>query len=367
MPTVIIGDNTGDDFAGTDDSLLSQASPTTNYGSSNEIGATKFAGGDHYNTLLSFSGISSLPSSLSVSSVTLGLYLKNAGGASTQTLSIKRLLRNWIEAQATWNIFATSSNWTTGGALSDGNDRSATTSASISSNGTTGVYQTVTDTGTFAAIIEDYADGTLVNYGEHIERTDGADDSTYRVFTSSEGTDGQRPYLIVTYTSGPVYFDETITEGIKAGDTIASLGIMVESVTEGIKAGDTITDVGILVESITEGIKAGDTVNEVRLLVESITEGTVATDFINETLVFEITVEEGTTASDVISALAIFGEVVTEGVEASDSNSTLEGTLFEGKITISVFVKVPCIKIETKQIKISVTPKTPTISVIKNS
>ena len=43
----------------------------------------------------------------------------------------KRLLRNWSETTSTWNNYSTGNAWTTAGARSDGNDRSATVTATL--------------------------------------------------------------------------------------------------------------------------------------------------------------------------------------------------------------------------------------------
>lgn len=201
MTVVVIGDNTGDDYSGTEDAELRQTSPTTNHGSSTNLEATKYIASDHNHSLVAFSGIGSLPSSLTVSSAVLTLYLKLAN-SGTHTLTVKRVLRNWVEAQATWNIWSTGNSWTTAGCLSDGNDRDSNASTTLSI-GTTYQYYTFSDDAQIQADVEDFADGTLSNYGWHIERTDGTpDDTTYRQFSSSEDTDGQRPYLSVTYTTG---------------------------------------------------------------------------------------------------------------------------------------------------------------------
>lgn len=200
MTTVVIGDNTGDDFSGTDDLQVHEGSATTNFGSSTTIEIGKYGAGDHRHSLISFTGISSLPSSLTVTSAIISLYLTSQKNAATD-VTAKRVLRDWVEAEATWTIWKTANNWTTAGGLSDGNDRSATVSDTASIANTIGLYYDFNDAAQIRADVEDFADGTLTNYGWHFERTDAANDSTWRVFASSEGTDGQRPYLTVIYTA----------------------------------------------------------------------------------------------------------------------------------------------------------------------
>jgi hypothetical protein len=200
VATRIISANTTGTYTGDDtdvnDTQMKQYYPTTNYSTSAELEATKFGSGDHSHSLLYFD-LSGIPAGSTITGATLGLYVvsRNSG---TRTITLKALLRNWIEAQATWNIYSTGNNWTTGGALSDGNDRSSTTtaSASISATGwaTWSGAQLIAD---IQAIV-----GGTSNYGWHLERTDSQNDGRYDVFTSSAGDNGNRPYLSVTYTEG---------------------------------------------------------------------------------------------------------------------------------------------------------------------
>lgn len=211
MVAAVIGDNTGDDHAGTEDAHMITTPAGDNYGGCTDFRVYKFAVGNHAYGLLSFSGISNLPSTLTVSSAIINLYVEASSGAGSHTITFKRALRNWTEGTScsasgvcNFNQWATSSNWTTAGGLSDGNDRSATVSDTMTGVTTTFQYYSANDSAQIIADVEDFADGTLTNYGWHSERTDAADDSTYRFFTSSEGTDGQRPYIAVTYTTGGV-------------------------------------------------------------------------------------------------------------------------------------------------------------------
>ena len=203
MVAVVVGDNTGDDYSGTEDNALREGSPTQNRGSNAVINVNKIAAGNHWHTLVKFSGFSSLPSPLTVSSSTLNLYLGSASGSTSQTHTLRPILVNWVELQSTWNIYSTGNNWTTAGCLSDGNDRNGTVSDTITGvTNTTGTYYTSGDSAQMQADTEDMIDGTISNYGWHVERTDAANDGDTRDYVSSEGTDGQRPYAAITYTTG---------------------------------------------------------------------------------------------------------------------------------------------------------------------
>jgi hypothetical protein len=194
MPTVVIGNNTGDDYAGTEDTRLVQTSPTTNYGSGDAFDMHKAVADQYLHSIIRFSGLSNISAGVTVSSAVLSLYHFN--GTSVQTFSLRRLLRNWVEAQATWNIYSTGNNWSTAGATSDGNDRSSGVSATLTSSSSTGRYR---NSGDLSADVESFINGDLTNNGWHGERTDGADDGNIVRFRSANIGDGYRPYLSVTY------------------------------------------------------------------------------------------------------------------------------------------------------------------------
>lgn len=199
MPTEVFGDNTGDDYSGTEDTQLSEFAPTTNYGTAAYVEINKYGSGDWNHGCLSWSGMSSLPSSITVSSSSINLTGAN-GTTHNSTWSFYRLLRNWVEAQATWNIYSTGNNWGTAGGTNS-SDRSTTLTCSGSIG--TDQYALMTFSGSqLDTDIENIASGSVSNYGWHIERTDGSNDSNWRRFASDAGTDGERPYLSVTYTTG---------------------------------------------------------------------------------------------------------------------------------------------------------------------
>jgi len=92
-----------------------------NYGSSLWIEKSDTA---IIHTLLEFD-ISAMPVGATISSAVMSLYYASAaaGTPAGRTYTASRLLRrDWVAAQATYNIYKTDSNWTTAGAGSDGND-----------------------------------------------------------------------------------------------------------------------------------------------------------------------------------------------------------------------------------------------------
>ena len=193
MPVITIGDNTADDFAGTEDAYFRSDAPTSNYGSDATIRAY---GSTARNGVLSFSGFANVPAGATINDITQ--YIYNTSGITSSIFSFRRVLLNWVEAQITWNIYSTGNNWNTAGGLGDDTDRSSTVSGTVTVT-TTGWYsnsdaQWITDH-------QNFLDGTWNNYGYHIQNGT----TTFGLFASSEGTDGQRPYIEIDYTAGGGY------------------------------------------------------------------------------------------------------------------------------------------------------------------
>jgi hypothetical protein len=198
MTTATIGDNTGNTHAGTDDAQIQEPNATTNYGSGTTMEVTKFSAGSHTHSLVKFTGLSNISGPVTVSAATL--YLYNTSNAGNTTIEARRLLRNWVEAQATWNVYSTGNSWTTAGGLSDSNDRSSTVSGSVAIANTISGYYGITGA-QLIADVEAIINGTQSNFGWHIERQGTGNEGNFATFRTSEGTDGQRPYLEVVYTA----------------------------------------------------------------------------------------------------------------------------------------------------------------------
>jgi hypothetical protein len=199
MPILVFGDNTGNDYTGSDGTNINQSQPTTVQTGGLDIG--KYTASGHRTGLLSFSGMSNLPAAITVSSAVVTAYLRNPRNGN-HVFTSRRLLRNWVKSQATWNQYSTGNNWATGGALSN-SDRSSTISAvSETIPATIGYYELLEDSAQLRSDVENIASGANPNHGWQIERTDGQNDASWRVFYDETGTDSRRPYLTVNYTAG---------------------------------------------------------------------------------------------------------------------------------------------------------------------
>ncbi len=191
MATEIISENTTGsyvgDYTGVDDASLKSSDPNAEQGG---VVAVHLDSNATRHFVIQFPGLSNIPDTATVSAVTLGIYSNSSG---TQQGIFRRCLRDWVELEVNWNDYKSSTSWTTAGGLSDGNDRSSTTTDTLSSSGSGWVTingsQLVTD-------VQGFIDGTYSNYGWHVE----SQQVVFNSYVSSEGADGNRPYLEVTYT-----------------------------------------------------------------------------------------------------------------------------------------------------------------------
>jgi len=109
------------------DTFIYSVSPTTNFGTDTVLNVTTSANPLH--TLIKCPNFSWIPNR-EVTSFYLHLY--TATSTTNSDISIYKLLRNWVENQATWNVYSTGNSWTTAGGTSDGNDKEAITQATFS-------------------------------------------------------------------------------------------------------------------------------------------------------------------------------------------------------------------------------------------
>lgn len=112
------------------DALLAEQDPTGNYGSNSSQVVAISPVPYKWNTIFKVE-IVGLPSSAIVSAATLEQYYYSLGGAPAgNTISVDRLRRyDWVESEATWNIYKTGNNWGTAGALNATTDYDSTNRA----------------------------------------------------------------------------------------------------------------------------------------------------------------------------------------------------------------------------------------------
>jgi hypothetical protein len=188
------------------DTFIAKEAATSNFGTLVQFyaGDTSGGAGDHATRALIKFDVSSVSVAALVLTATMQLYedaADNSGGiASPWTVNVHRLLKNWVEAQATWNIYSTGNNWGTGGASGDGVDRVAVASSTLAMDATpAGGFVSFTG---LRADVQGFIDGSLNNYGWLImtPTAEGSSATVYnRFFSLDYGVAGNRPKLVVTY------------------------------------------------------------------------------------------------------------------------------------------------------------------------
>jgi hypothetical protein len=195
MPTITIGENTGDTYTGITDTQIKENAPTTNYASGLTMEATSYGASDKTWSIIRVAP-PSLGGSIVVSSATLYLNQQSAE-TGTRTLDLHKLLRG--DSAATWNTYDGSNNWQTagaGGALDF--DSSALVTASVTN--ATG-YKSWSSSG-LASYVQAQINAASPMLFLLVRNPRTAADSTFNVFYQSNDASGVRPYLSVTYTLG---------------------------------------------------------------------------------------------------------------------------------------------------------------------
>lgn len=99
------------------DNTIDQGNPTLNLGSSEDLVVVSHDSNRNNRILLEVPLPASIPVGVTFSAATLSLYKYfQAGFAGTRTYFAYKLTRtDFVESQATWNVFSTGNNWATGG------------------------------------------------------------------------------------------------------------------------------------------------------------------------------------------------------------------------------------------------------------
>lgn len=172
-------------------------------------------------TLIGFPGLSNISSSATVTSATVYAWWYQGFG-TIPTISFHECLRDFVETQATWNIWKTSNSWTTAGGKSDGNDRNSTVLATWTPSVDDTDYQSVTSSG-INGQVEDWIDGTDTNNGFLWDGGAAGDGIGCR--DSNYATDGERPYLSVDFETGGAAFPLEILSSIQRRNRLPNLAM----------------------------------------------------------------------------------------------------------------------------------------------
>ena len=217
MPTVTFGENTTNDNNSTcEDCLIYEATPNTNQEAAGYLGMGKGAGADRTNrAVIKFNIKSALTASGATTIDSAKIYLYPDGKTGNHTISAYRIFRDWNESQVTWNSWKTGSTWSGAGCSSaddsgvdDGiYDRKATAEDSDSTI-TIGSYSLILD---ITDLANKWLSGEAKEYGVLLQ-SNNESQNNYATSDDSEGVDGVKPYLEITYSVFSGYFSGTVYE-----------------------------------------------------------------------------------------------------------------------------------------------------------
>ena len=179
------------------DTYINSSTPNTNNNSTILIVGEGNTSVDVARTLIKFD-LSSIPANAVIQDATLSLWFSTDISSNARTMRAYRVLRNWVEAQATWNIYSTGNNWGTAGCANTTTDREATDigSVSVSASETPDTEKQISLT---ASKVQEWVSGTTANYGLLIQMDTESNDA-YAFHSSGGATAGYRPKLVINYT-----------------------------------------------------------------------------------------------------------------------------------------------------------------------
>src|SRR5258706_30596 len=196
-------------YAGAADAFLFSAGPDQNINGGLQVRSeTSDVGVVRFKIFAADGG--PVPNSATITSATLSLY--RFQGPDT-TFKLWRLLKNWDEAQATWNVAATGVPWTTPGALSAGGDYVATADGQGSLTSAAANNCDVTAAGPFPAAcwlnidvtsgVQAFAANPAQNFGWKLAAISSSSPGNYNNFIPKEQVayPGELPKLTITYTT----------------------------------------------------------------------------------------------------------------------------------------------------------------------
>lgn len=181
------------------DTMILSAVPTTNYGSNVALHTGSVNGSEKRRSLLRWN-ISGLSGEQVDTDGTLGIYLNYDGASASQNLKayLVRAARDWVDLQATWNIFKTSNNWGTAGCDNTSTDRYATEIASLALGASPAINQYYTWT-IPKATIQDWIDNPSNNQGI-VLISDAEAGVTYLAWNSNDAANN-KPYLTFDHST----------------------------------------------------------------------------------------------------------------------------------------------------------------------
>jgi RHS repeat-associated protein len=178
-PTFIVGD--------VQDCYLTAASPTTSFCGGTGLNAG-FDGTNASRALLQFN-LAAIPSTNTVVSAKLLLYLGSASTSAPASLSVYQLTHTWTTG-ATWNTYDGTNNWAT-----SGGDFSGTAAGTTNGIAATGAWYSWSPT----ALVQGWVNGTIANDGLIVKEPT---ENVTNVLSFNPASGSNPPYLQVVHQQG---------------------------------------------------------------------------------------------------------------------------------------------------------------------
>ena len=191
------------------DTFIVNVTPTTNYGTNAllAVGDSSASANAAYRTLVKFS-LTGIPSNAVVTAASLSLLeyaAYDTASAGSWSVSLYPLLRNWVQAEATWNVYSSGNNWSTAGASGAGDVGAAVDSITL--DGTAAAAFVAWSGSGLVSLVQSWISGATQNYGVAIAalsaENKGVAPMAANLFRSTDyGTAGERPKLSIEYVLG---------------------------------------------------------------------------------------------------------------------------------------------------------------------
>jgi hypothetical protein len=189
------------EMTATDDTVMYSQAPTVNFGAGATIDIGYLTTPSQRRTLIRFS-LASIPTGSTIVAANISLWLSEPGswfGAGPAIIRAYAVLRNWIESEATWNIYSTGNSWGTAGCDNTTTDRRPDNIA-VGGVDHTAPDDSRIDISIDAATVQEWLDGNLDNNGLLIKADiEATTNRLYRFHSSESASPSLRPKLTVVY------------------------------------------------------------------------------------------------------------------------------------------------------------------------
>ncbi len=199
-------------YLGSNDTYVDEANSGTNYGTSDpmNIDGEVTAGNERYGIIKW--NLSDVPSNAVISQVNITFFITNEGDA----YELYQMKRDWVESQANWINYSTGNAWQTAGGIG-ANDIGSDLLGTMPGQGITG-SQTITLTSAGVEVVQGWVNGSINNYGFHINNDTNAYTDGQQWTSSSGATVANRPKITISYTSTDVAWHANETKNLTGTD-----------------------------------------------------------------------------------------------------------------------------------------------------